>query len=480
MTPNNHRSKKSGIDNPDQRIVQDADLLCRKLSDIIPLVVISPFTIIYYTYRTWDVTGYYGPLAIYIYFILWTILNKIVISTVSRTIFRQDACEGTFRFLHTQIRTHNEPIAFYNGGTFERQRFDEYFLKALTPLLYRRTIQEFFLDLSTNLFDYIGSILSYLLLALAIFVFHLYDNTSSDDIIVVISQTSFMTMYLIYCFSQLNDLSDEITIIAANTHRVQTLVEYSKSIDTTWSENRLNKPMQDDEVLVISNLTYSTPINKKHILMNNLNLTLNKNQHLLITGESGVGKTSLFRILHYIWPINIHGSFSYNIEHSFLLPQRPYFTNQSLHDEFSYPNTQQLPTVHRQSEIEQLLNDWNLSHIFEYVESNVFVCPKYAWQDLLSPGELQRLSFLRLILRLSSNQPNVQLVFLDEMTSSVDIETEQRMYKYLLEQNVTLISIGHRETLRDYHQLQLKIAKNGRYTVDNLRHVSDESFVSSS
>jgi len=66
------------------------------------------------------------------------------------------------------------------------------------------------------------------------------------------------------------------------------------------------------------------------------------------------------------------------------------------------------------------------------------------------------------------------------MTSSVDIETEQRMYKYLLEQNVTLISIGHRETLRDYHQLQLKIAKNGRYTVDNLRHVSDESFVSSS
>jgi len=55
------------------------------------------------------------------------------------------------------------------------------------------------------------------------------------------------------------------------------------------------------------------------------------------------------------------------------------------------------------------------------------------------------------------------------MTSSVDIETEQRMYKYLLEQNVTLISIGHRETLRDYHQLELKISKQGRYVIETLR-----------
>ena len=460
---------KQTIDNPDQRIAQDVETLCRTLSMIISLLIISPFTIVYYAYRTWQVTGYYGPLAILLYFILWTGINKIFISGVSRTIFRQDACEGTFRFLHTQIRTYNEPIAFYNGGSFEHHRSDSYFLKSLLPILYRRTVLEFLLGLSTNLFDYIGSILSYLLLALAILVFHLYDDVPSEDIVRIVSQTSFVTMYLIYRFNLLNDMTDKITLIAANTHRVQEFVEYMKEINTKWTEKRSSRQLQNDEVLVIQNLTYSTPTNRNHILMKNMNLILYKGQHLLITGESGVGKTSLFRILHYIWPINIHGSFSYNIEHSFLLPQRPYFTNQSLHDEFSYPNTQQLPTVHRQSEIEQLLNDWNLSHIFEYVESNVFVCPKYAWQDLLSPGELQRLSFLRLILRLSSNQPNVQLVFLDEMTSSVDIETEQRMYKYLLEQNVTLISIGHRETLRDYHQLELKISKQGRYVIETLR-----------
>jgi ABC-type uncharacterized transport system fused permease/ATPase subunit len=176
-----------------------------------------------------------------------------------------------------------------------------------------------------------------------------------------------------------------------------------------------------------------------------------------------------------MWPVNIHGSFSYNTAYSFLLPQRPYFTNQSLHDELSYPDIKNLPTVTRQTEIEQLLTEWNLSHILDSVESNVFTCPKYAWQDLLSPGELQRLSYMRLLLRLSSNENNnpisrLNLVFLDEITSSLDINMEMKMYNHLLEQNLTLISIGHRDTLRKYHQLELKLYKNARYTIENLQY----------
>ncbi|CAF1365325.1 unnamed protein product [Adineta steineri] len=460
---------KPSIDNPDQRITQDADALCRTLSVIIPLVVISPFTIAFYTYRTWEITGYYGPLAIIIYFIIWTGINKLFISAVSRTIFRQNICEGTFRFLHTQIRTYNESIAFYNGGSFEHTRFDNYFLKFLAPLLYRRNIQEFFLSLSTNLFDYIGSILSYLLLAIAIFVFHFYDNLTSEELVKTISQTSFITMYLIYRFSQLNDLTDKITIIAANTHRVQTFVEYMKNIDISWAEKQSYQTNQQNEILNIKNLSYSIPNNNKHLLMNNLNLTLHQGQRLLITGDSGVGKTSLFRILHSIWPVNIHGSFSYNTSHSFLLPQRPYFTNQSLHDELSYPNVQNSITITRQTQIEYLLGDWDLSHILDCVESSVFICPEYPWQDLLSPGELQRLSFLRLILYLSSNENSrMSIIFLDEITSSLDVNMEIKMYNYLIERNLTFISIGHRETLQQYHQFQLKLYKNGRYMIENL------------
>ncbi|CAF1154727.1 unnamed protein product [Rotaria magnacalcarata] len=100
------------------------------------------------------------------------------------------------------------------------------------------------------------------------------------------------------------------------------------------------------------------------------------------------------------------------------------------------------------------------------------MCPKYAWQDLLSPSELQRLSFIRLLLRLSSNQNDeasrIRLIFLDEVTSSLDANKEKKMYVYLSEQNLTLISIGHHETLRQYRQMELQLYNNGKYAIKNL------------
>jgi ABC-type uncharacterized transport system fused permease/ATPase subunit len=171
--------------------------------------------------------------------------------------------------------------------------------------------------------------------------------------------------------------------------------------------------------------------------------------------------------------VNINGSFSYNSAYAYLLPQRPYFTNQSLHDELSYPDIQNLLTITRQTQIQDFLIEWNLLHILDCVESSVFACPKYAWQDLLSPGELQRLSFIRLLLRLSSTNesPGINLVFLDEITSSLDRNMEMKMYNYLVERNLTLISIGHRETLRQHHQLELQLYKNGRYSIENIQRL---------
>lgn len=92
-------------------------------------------------------------------------------------------------------------------------------------------------------------------------------------------------MYLIYRFSQINDLTDKLTVISANTHRVQAFVEYMKDVDTTWSDRQTNQFTQQHAALVIQNLSYSTPNNGRHILMKNLNLTLHKGQRLLITGH---------------------------------------------------------------------------------------------------------------------------------------------------------------------------------------------------
>jgi len=70
---------------------------------------------------------------------------------------------------------------------------------------------------------------------------------------------------------------------------------------------------------------------------------------------------------------------------------------------------------------------------------------KQDWPRILSLGEQQRLAFARLLL----NSP--QFAVLDEATSALDIETEKYLYSLLIKRELSLISVGHRPSLRDFH-----------------------------
>ena len=77
------------------------------------------------------------------------------------------------------------------------------------------------------------------------------------------------------------------------------------------------------------------------------------------------------------------------------------------------------------------------------------------WSHVLSVGEQQRLAFVR------AHIQEPQWLFLDEATSALDEETEARMYQLLAERlhNTTVVSVGHRSTLNQFHQLVLRLDK---------------------
>jgi ATP-binding cassette subfamily D (ALD) protein 4 len=66
--------------------------------------------------------------------------------------------------------------------------------------------------------DYLGSILSYAVLAIVIFSGK-YDDLNATELSVLISQNAFVTIYLIFCFTRLIDLATQIADIAGTTHR---------------------------------------------------------------------------------------------------------------------------------------------------------------------------------------------------------------------------------------------------------------------
>ena len=75
------------------------------------------------------------------------------------------------------------------------------------------------------------------------------------------------------------------------------------------------------------------------------------------------------------------------------------------------------------------------------------------FSQILSVGEQQRLAVSRVLL----TKPLPKLIVLDEATSAMDPSNEDRAYSLLKALGVSLLSVGHRRTLVQYHTYVLDL-----------------------
>ena len=77
--------------------------------------------------------------------------------------------------------------------------------------------------------------------------------------------------------------------------------------------------------------------------------------------------------------------------------------------------------------------------------------PGWHWPEALSPGEAQRLAFIRLFFHRPS------LAFLDEATSALSTDAEMALMQKCTDLRITLVSVAHRESLRRFHRRNLRL-----------------------
>ncbi|HGO8661935.1 TPA: ATP-binding cassette domain-containing protein, partial [Neisseria meningitidis] len=179
------------------------------------------------------------------------------------------------------------------------------------------------------------------------------------------------------------------------------------------------------------------------VLLDGINIKLKSGDSLLIRGPSGCGKTSLLRALAGLWPFGSSGKVSRPPHQDILfLPQRPYTAQGSLRDAVCYPDIDK-----QHPELAEAMNTCRLGYLIDKLDKTD------DWQHKLSPGELQRVAFVRALL----SKPKI--VLLDEATAALDEPAEAALYRALKQKlpDSIIISIGHRSTLNAFHNMRLDV-----------------------
>jgi len=233
---------------------------------------------------------------------------------------------------------------------------------------------------------------------------------------------------------------DQITNFAAGVERLSTFADALRPEQISAPGIKL----EEADRFVVTDLTLLTP-NKSRTLINDLTLNLKNGENLAVVGQSGVGKSSLLRAIAGLWTQGSGDIERPRLSDIFFLPQKPYMLLGSLRDQLIYPRTKrEVPD----EELVRVLKEVNLADLPERIGG---FGVELDWGDVLSLGEQQRLAFARLL----TNQP--RFAVMDEATSALDAENEANLYRKLQKLGIRYISVGHRNSILDYHDYVLEL-----------------------
>jgi ATP-binding cassette subfamily B protein len=184
---------------------------------------------------------------------------------------------------------------------------------------------------------------------------------------------------------------------------------------------------------------------EKKLILDNISLTIPYGNYVGIVGRNGSGKTTFVKLLAKLYD-DFEGTISLNgipIQklHTYFyrrkvvtIPQQVHIFNDTIKNNILYGNPE--------ATMEQVIEAAKLADIHDYIISNTLNYNTRVGESgvKLSGGQQLKIAFARLFLM------NPEIIILDEASSALDVETEQKII-YNLQRHFkgkTIISIAHR------------------------------------
>jgi putative ATP-binding cassette transporter len=354
---------------------------------------------------------------------------------LSSLMFAQQAVEANFRFDLARVREYSEQIALLKGEDREIDRagrvFGEVFATVQRIIKVRLRLNAFL-----QFYLQISAIIPYLFIAPFYFVVKKVDFGRFQQGADAFSNVN----------SAMNFFVERYTGLAAFSATINRLSSFEDSFDRALAdesrEPRVHVAASTGSSLSIPDLDIALPDGRK--LAHVADLALIPQQSTLVLGPSGAGKSTLFRAIAGLWSFGSGEILQPPHAKLMLLPQRPYLPNGPLRDALAYPSA---ASAFSDEELRRALSDVGLPAFADRLDEDD------NWQMRLSGGEQQRIAVARALLA----KPD--WLFLDEATASLDEESENALYATIAKTlpNATLVSIGHRSTLKAFHKRQVSL-----------------------
>jgi putative ATP-binding cassette transporter len=432
-----------GTDNPDQRISQDlqafaSQTLALGLGLLRSVVTLASFVAILWGLSgalavplgrtSLIVPGYMVWVAV-LYSVLGTGLTHLIGRPLVALNFAQQRYEADFRFGLVRIRENAEGIALYGGEEDEkrslRARFGAIWRNWFQLMRYQKRLIGF-----TAGYEQAAVIFPFLVAAPryfsgAIQLGGLMQTASA------FGQVQGALSWFVGAYSNLADWKAS----------VDRLTGFEAAVSAARAARRAGDGITvvagSPGRLALQDLILDLP-DGRHLVQSS-HLQLVAGRHVLLTGPSGIGKSTLFRAIAGIWPFG-HGRVERPLgTRALFLPQRPYLPIGTLREAVSYPSE---AGAFSDAAIADALRACRLEGLVNRLDQTDH------WTQRLSPGEQQRLAVVRALL----HAPD--WLFLDEATAALDEAAERELY-VLLQARLpvtTLVSIAHRLGIARLHE----------------------------